>query len=211
MQKKLALSILSVDPQDYQKTVSDLENEVDILHFDIMDGHFVPNEAMGVDVAKNIKTSLVKWAHLMVQNPEREIPKYIEAGVDWITFHVEAAHEPTQLIEAAREKGINIGIAINPHTHVEEITNFLNIVDHVLIMTVEPGQGGQNFQSENLEKIREIRRANPNLEIAVDGGISATTLSEVIKAGANVFVVGSAIVRNENPIAACRELKRQMQ
>lgn len=210
MQKKLAVSILSLDPADYQSTLDKLGHNVDIVHFDIMDGNFVPRVAMGVETVLTIKTDLVKWAHLMVANPEIEIPKYIDAGANWITFHVEAVNEPSALIHAVKEKGVKVGIAINPHTPVEEIEHFLLELDHVLVMTVEPGAGGQKFQSENLEKIRQIHKVNPKLEIAVDGGISETTLPEVISAGANVFVVGSAIVKSADPIVACQKLKAEM-
>jgi len=210
MQKKLALSILSLDPQNYQSELDRLGHNIDIVHFDIMDGKFVPNVAMGVETVRSIKTDLPKWTHLMVQNPEREIPKYIEAGSNWITFHIEAVENPTQLIQDLKLKGIKAGIALNPHTSVEKIAKYLTNLDHVLVMTVEPGQGGQKFQANNLEKIRQIRKLNPKIEIAVDGGIGETTLPKVISAGANIFVVGSAIVRSEDPLKVCRELRAQM-
>ena len=185
------------------------------IHVDVMDGHFVPNLSMGPAVVQALRphTSLPLEVHLMVEDPARFIPAFLQAGADTVIFHLEVVPEPTHLLAEIRAWNKRVGLAINPDMPVERLEPFLSSIDVALCMTVFPGFGGQAFIPESAERIRKLRalidRANPACELEVDGGIDHKTALEAVAAGANVLVAGTSIFRyNQGPAAAVREMRR---
>lgn len=168
-----------------------------IIHLDVMDGQFVPPITFGDVLASNLRlhTDAPMEAHLMTITPDRHFDAFIKAGCKRIIFHIEATAHAHRLVQYLKSQGIEAGIALNPATPVEAIENLINEVDLVLVMTINPGWGGQPLLPFTLEKIRRIRAMRPDLDIEVDGGVDPNTLPEIIKAGANVFVVGSYLLR----------------
>jgi len=167
-----------------------------LFHWDVMDGHFVPNLSYGAMVIGSIRdlTDVPFEAHLMISDPERYLPDFLAAGVDLVTFHVEAVPQPGRLLRHIREEGRAAGLALNPETPVAAVTPFLKDCDAVLVMSVHPGFGGQKFLPEALAKLRELRPlVGPDTLLSVDGGIGLDTIAETADAGAQVFVAGSAI------------------
>ena len=177
------------------------------IHIDVMDGVFVPNISFGFPVLKSIRKASPKFldVHLMIVEPERYITRFAEAGADMITFHLEASEKIAECISLARKAGVKVGISIRPATPVAELTPWLSQVDMVLIMSVEPGFGGQSFMPHSIEKVRELRELtaehNPSLIIEVDGGISAGNAALLFDAGAEVLVAGSSVFGAEDPQA----------
>ena len=175
------------------------------VHIDVMDGVFVPNISFGFPVMKPIRqaTSKVLDVHLMIVEPERYVAKFVAAGADYVTFHIEATENSEACISAIKEAGAKAGISIKPKTEVEALNGLLDKVDMVLVMSVEPGFGGQSFIPSALDKIRELDkiRKEQGLEflIEVDGGISSANAGEVFAAGADVLVAGSAVFCAEDP------------
>ncbi|MEW6095795.1 MAG: ribulose-phosphate 3-epimerase [bacterium] len=211
---KIAPSILSADIGQLAKEVEKVEDVADWLHWDIMDGHFVDNLTFGPHVVANIrkKSKLFFDVHLMITNPDKFIPKFIDAGADLVTFHVEATDDLISNIHTIKDREVKAGIAINPHTPVEKIYTVLEEIDVALLMTVNPGFSGQGFIYEVLPKIEElskiINHKNLNLELEVDGGINLNTATEVVKRGANVLVAGSFVYGSEQePGEVIRSLK----
>lgn len=203
--KKIAPSILAADFMKLGEEIKSIEN-ADYLHFDVMDGSFVPNIALGVPVLKSVRegTDMIIDAHLMVSEPIRYIDAFAKAGSDIITIHVEA-DQPQNTIEALkkiRAAGKKAGISLKPKTPAETIIPYLPLLDLVLVMTVEPGFGGQSFMKDMLPKITAIRKmideGGYDCEIEVDGGINKETLEMCYEAGANVFVAGTQVFRADN-------------
>ena len=196
----IAPSILSADFANLRQQVQTAEEAgANWFHIDIMDGHFVPNMSMGrlaVEACRRI-TQLPLDVHLMVKEPENFVEIYANAGADHITVHVEASLNIHRLLQKIKQLGCKVGITLNPGTPASSIDAVLHMVDLVLVMTVNPGYGGQEFLPETLTKIMDIRQkldqVNPTALIEVDGGISTATLPKVIDAGAQVFVAGNAI------------------
>ncbi len=186
---------------------------VDWIHLDVMDGHFVPNLTMGPDVVAAVKrsTDLFRDTHLMVTNPENFFEPFAAAGSQLLTFHIEVAPDPREWIETVHTMGCKAGLSLNPDCDVERVLPFVELVELVLVMSVFPGFGGQSFIPESLDKIRTLRdhidRQNLNCLIEVDGGINRKTAGDVISAGADVLVMGTAFYRDDNPEELVRSLK----
>jgi ribulose-phosphate 3-epimerase len=211
----IAPSILSADFSRLADEISRVENAgADILHLDVMDGHFVPNITIGPPVVASIRksTRLLLDVHLMIERPENFLEDFIRAGADWISVHVEADRHLDRTLNYLKEKGIRAGVALNPATPLSSLDEVLHLLDFVLIMTVNPGFGGQKFIPSTLEKIRKLKRLAKSDayrgRIEVDGGIDAGNLSNVLDAGADVIVAGSAIFGREDAAEAVLEMKR---
>jgi ribulose-phosphate 3-epimerase len=193
----IAPSMLKCDFGNLHREVELLESaDARMLHLDVMDGHFVPNLTYGPLIIERLRelTDLPFEAHLMISDPARYADDYLKAGCNLLTFHLEAVPEPRPLIEQIHAKGAAAGLAINPKTPVESLEPFLEAADLVLVMSVEPGFGGQKFIPSALEKLRWLRSRLPRKTLlSVDGGIEHATIAETAQAGATVFVVGSAI------------------
>jgi ribulose-phosphate 3-epimerase len=182
----------------------------ELLHVDIMDGHFVPNLSMGPPFVRSVRryTDLPLDVHLMLTDPATYIERFAEAGADSITFHVEAADDPARLIERLRELGLGAGITLRPGTDGEALRAFAAAVDLVLVMTVEPGYGGQKFMDNMLEKIVSVRGMLAGAQrVEVDGGINARTARLCAARGADVFVAGTDILRSDDVAGAVRDLR----
>ncbi len=202
MKRIISPSILSANFADLANDVKKVENAgAEYLHIDIMDGHFVSNLSIGPCVIKSIRpyTDMFFDVHLMIENQEKYVKDFAEAGADMITVHYEATDDPETLINLIKSFGVKAGITIKPATPIEKIIPYIDMVDMVLIMTVEPGQGGQALIPECLEKVKELRTLYKDLDISVDGGVKVGNIDKVIAAGANVIVAGSAVFNAENP------------
>ena len=181
------------------------------LHLDVMDGHFVPNSTYGLSLVEAFRklTDLPLDVHLMISNPEAYVDRYIQAGADLVTIHIEAAPQPAPLLERIRSQGAAAGIALNPHTPLETIEPALAHCDLVLVMSVEPGFGGQAFESVALEKLAKLReRSASDVLLEVDGGVNETTITSCAQAGARLFVTGSAIFKQANYAESIQRLNR---
>ncbi|NLJ77306.1 MAG: ribulose-phosphate 3-epimerase [Peptococcaceae bacterium] len=211
---KIAPSILSANFAALQKDVSAVENAgAEYLHIDVMDGHFVPNITIGPLVVQALRagSSMCFDVHLMVENPDSFIGSFIAAGADLVTVHVESVRHLHRTIMAIKEKGCRAGVALNPATLPDTIEYVLPLLDLVLLMTVNPGFGGQNFIPLVLPKIRIVRtminRLGLKTEVQVDGGINRDNAATVVQAGADVLVAGSAIFNRNDLGAAVRQLR----
>ncbi|MFA7682093.1 MAG: ribulose-phosphate 3-epimerase [Candidatus Peribacteraceae bacterium] len=196
MKMIIAPSILSADLAHLQDEVDSIERCADWIQIDVMDGHFVPNLSFGVPVIRSIRTALPIDVHLMITNPADRVEEFLSAGAKNITFHAEAVGDTKarkSLIQAIRAGGATAGIAINPATPLAAVDDVITSVDLLLIMSVNPGFGGQKFMESVLEKVREAHAKHPNLMIQMDGGIDESTAALCRKAGANNLVSGSFI------------------
>ncbi|UGQ07166.1 ribulose-phosphate 3-epimerase [Streptococcus anginosus] len=201
---KIAPSILSADYANFESELKKLEaTGAEYVHIDIMDGHFVPNISFGAGVVASMRphSKLVFDCHLMVSNPEHHIEDFARAGADIISIHAEATPHIHGALQKIRAAGVKASVVINPGTPVEAVKNVLNLVDQVLVMTVNPGFGGQAFLPETMDKVRELvvlREVNQlDFDIEVDGGIDDETIGIAKEAGANVFVAGSYVFKGD--------------
>jgi ribulose-phosphate 3-epimerase len=214
---KLAPSILTADFTDLAGAIRAAEEGgADLLHLDVMDGRFVPNLTFGPLVIAAIRriTSLPLDVHLMIEQPEQSIAAYAAAGANHITIHAEACVHLHRAVGLITEHGCTVGVAINPATPVESLREIVPFLDLVLVMTVNPGFGGQRFIETSTSKIRRTRRLldelNPTCDLQADGGINVSTLDDVAGAGANLFVVGSAVYNDQAPVAENLATLRQI-
>lgn len=210
----IAPSILSADFSRLGDEIRAVEAAgAEVIHVDVMDGHFVPNITIGPLIVKAVRavTALPVDVHLMITDPDRYLQDFIKAGADWISVHVEACTHLHRTLAAIRSQGIKAGAVLNPATSLSTLEYVLADVDLVMLMSVNPGFGGQFFIESSLEKIRRLRAmldtVNPQAGIEVDGGISPATIARVAAAGANIFVAGSAIYGHKDYKAVINEMK----
>ncbi|MEO1084607.1 MAG: ribulose-phosphate 3-epimerase [Acidobacteriota bacterium] len=212
---KLAPSLLASDLADLAGAAALCEaGGADVLHYDVMDGHFVPNLTFGIPVLEALKarTELPIDVHLMVEEPGRLLDGYLKAGAAWVSVHFEATRHLDRILGRIRDAGAKAGVALNPATPVEWLSESLHAADFVVLMSVNPGFGGQSFIPQALSKARRLRAEieHRGLEtvIEMDGGIGSKNIRQVVDAGVEVCVAGSAVFRQPDPAAAMRELRR---
>lgn len=210
---KIAPSILAADFAKLGEEVKEVERAgAELIHIDVMDGHFVPNISFGSIVLDAIRplTDLPLDVHLMIENPDQYIEQFAKAGADYITVHVEACRHLHRTIQLIRSYGVKPGVVLNPHTPIDSIQHILEDIDMVLFMTVNPGFGGQKFIHSVVPKVEAlstiIKERGLNIDIEIDGGINAETIVPCAKAGATIFVAGSAIYSKEDRTAALQEI-----
>lgn len=209
---KIAPSILNADFSKLGEEIAAISN-ADWVHVDIMDGHFVPNLSFGPDITKTVDnlTDLELDVHLMIEEPEKWVDRYIEAGADTVVFHVEATDDHVALARHIKSQGVKAGFCVKPNTPIEPYLDDLHEYDEVLVMTVEPGFGGQSFMSDQLEKVRTLRQRiddeGLDVIIEIDGGVNEDTIAEAAAAGIDAAVVGSAIYKSGDPTATVEKMR----
>jgi ribulose-phosphate 3-epimerase len=206
MENKIIPAIIATKQEEVDKRINKVKEHLSVLQLDVMDGKFVPTHSLDFDF--KLPSSDCKYeAHLMVNEPEEWIEKNSEIA-DMILVHIESTKEPEKIIELVKEKGKKVGFVLNPGTSIEKIEPYLDKIDEVLIMTVDPGYYGSKFLSETLEKVKQLRELKPNLNIEVDGGINPDTIKQAYKAGANLFVCGSYLQKSEDVKEAIEALTK---
>jgi ribulose-phosphate 3-epimerase len=206
---RIAPSILSANFACLAADIAKVESCAELLHLDVMDGHFVPNITFGPPLVKSVRanTRMFLDVHLMISDPDFYAEPFVKAGADNLTFHIEVAKEPVKLVEKIRKLGIGVSVSLNPDTPAESLEPVIDLVDMVLVMTVMPGFGGQPFREDCLPKIEKILNRRPEVLLEVDGGINDETIGRVVQAGADTFVAGTAVFGDPQPEQAIRKLK----
>jgi ribulose-phosphate 3-epimerase len=211
VQPQIFPSMLAADFARLADEAARVEGHADWLHIDVMDYRFVPNLTLGLPVVESLlkATTIPLDCHLMIEDPDRWAPGYAEAGAGSVTFHAEASKAPLRTARTIRAAGARAGIALNPSTPIEPLVDLLPSFDMVLVMTIEPGFGGQAFMDETLPKIRRVRDAigDRDIWLQVDGGVTEDTIGRAAEAGANVFVAGSAVYGAPDPAVAVDRLR----
>ena len=215
----IAPSILSADFSKLGQEVDEVISAgADIIHFDVMDNHFVPNLTIGPMVCQSLRDHGVTATidvHLMVEPVDQLIGSFIDAGADWITFHPEASADIDRSLQSIRDGGCKGGLAINPETNLDSVKIFLNKIDIILLMSVNPGFGGQKFIPNTLEKLREARsiidKSGLNIHLEIDGGVSSKNIREIASAGADTFVAGSAIYGTDDYHLAINNMRSELE
>ena len=217
--KKIAPSLLSANFSNIEKDIKILEEGgADLLHLDVMDGHFVPNITFGPFIIKAIKdvANIPLDVHLMIENPGDYVDAFCDAGADYLTVHVEAAPHLHRVIQQIKAKGVKAGVSLNPHTPLSAIEEVLGDLDMILIMSVNPGFGGQSFIENTIDKLRRLKKmliahgVYQQIEVNVDGGIKLANIKEVSDAGCDVFVSGSGIFKADDPQEMIRKMKDEI-
>jgi len=209
---QISPSILACDFANLESELTSIAN-ADWAHVDVMDAHFVPNLTLGLPVVEALArvSPIPLDCHLMIDDPDRWAPMYAEAGATSVTFHIEAAHDPRSLARSLRALGVRAGMALKPGTSFAPYADLLPELDMVLVMTVEPGFGGQSFMADQMPKVRQVReavtRCGGEIWVQVDGGVSAATIEACAEAGADVFVAGSAVFGAGDAAAAVDHLR----
>jgi ribulose-phosphate 3-epimerase len=207
---RIAPSILSANFAHLGEDIAKVDPYADLPHLDVMDGHYVPNITFGPPLVKCVRgiSKLFLDVHLMISNPEKYVEAFAKAGADNLTFHIEATSDPVALVKQIRDLGTQCGVSLDPGTPAESLEPVIDLVDMVLVMTVQPGFGGQSFRADMLPKIEQILKRRPEVILEVDGGISAETLPQVVAAGADTFVAGSAVFGQPDPGETILEFKK---
>ncbi|MEE9591218.1 MAG: ribulose-phosphate 3-epimerase [Thermodesulfobacteriota bacterium] len=215
--KKIAPSILSADFANLQEEIKAVEDaKADYLHIDVMDGHFVPNITIGSQIVEAVRrvTTLPLDVHLMIESPEKFIPAFAKAGSDIITVHIEACKHLHRTIQQVKEFGIRVGVSLNPSTSLKLLDHVIEDIDLVLIMSVNPGFSGQEFIRSSLRKVEGVRKRldteGLKAELEIDGGIKILNIAEASRAGADVFVAGSAIFGSEDYKGTIRAMRKEI-
>ncbi len=210
MDVKISPSMLASDYANLEAELKKCEDGgADLIHLDVMDGHFVPNISIGAPVIKAMKgvCSVPFDVHLMISDPLQYIDDFADAGANIITFHTECESDIEKTIDKIVERGVKPALAIKPNTPASDALKYADRLSMILVMTVEPGFGGQSFMESTMPKIKEIREKYPDIDIQVDGGINLETVKIAAKAGANVFVAGSAVFKSESPAKTIEALR----
>ncbi len=209
---EIAPSMLAADMLHLEKDLQDLQHHhIKILHFDVMDAHFVPNLSFGPALCKAVHQAFPNYyldVHLMMDNPEKLMDAFIQAGASAITVHQEVLADAMPILHEIKRRGIACGLSIKPGTLAETLLPYLDVLDRILIMTVEPGFGGQKLMPEQLEKIRFLREKGFQGRISVDGGVNMENMESIIKAGADVLVMGTAFFRAEDRSAVVQKVNQ---
>lgn len=213
---KISPSILSSDYSILGEELKRMEDcGADMLHIDVMDGHFVPNITLGAPIVKCVRkcSSLPFDVHLMISDPYKYVPDFVKAGSDIITFHVESDSDIEKTIDLIRDSGVKAGLTVKPGTPIEAVFPYLEKLSMVLVMTVEPGFGGQTFMYDMMPKVEALRKEidsrGLDIDIQVDGGVNSETIEVAAKAGANVFVAGNAIFTSKDAKKTIEEFKQK--
>jgi len=213
--KKISPSLLSADFSNIEKDIKMVEaGGADLLHVDVMDGHFVPNITFGPFILKAIKrvSTIPLDVHLMIENPGDYVDDFIDAGADYLTIHAEATVHLHRVIQQIKDRGVKVGVSLNPHTPLSMIEEVISDVDLVLIMAVNPGFGGQSFIINTLDKLKRLQKLlkeknAEHVKVEVDGGVKLENIKEISDAGCDIFVSGSSIFKAQNPQEMIKKMK----